>query len=139
MAHKPQRIIFDSNIWISFAIGKRLNELKEVFLNPNVRIFVCRKLVWEVSISIEKPKLSKYISPDRRAMLLYLMDVCPNVDIEEQISISRDPNDNFLLDLAVKINADYLITGDNDLLVLKNYRHTTIVSFSSFMAILDTI
>jgi putative PIN family toxin of toxin-antitoxin system len=139
MAHKPQRVIFDSNIWISFAIGKRLNELKEVFLNPNVSVFVCRKLLWEVSISIEKPKLSKYISPDRKAMLLNLMGVCHNVDIEEQIFISRDPNDNFLLDLAVKVNANYLITGDKDLLVLKNYQHTTIVSFNSFMAILETI
>ena len=134
-----QHVIFDSNIWISFAIGKRLNELKIALTHPNVKVFVCRKLLWEVSGTIQKSKFAKYISPERRQMLLELMEACHCVEIEGQITISRDPNDDFLLDLATKINADYLITRDNDLLVLKKYQQTNIVSFSSFMAILDII
>jgi len=132
-------VIFDSNIWISFAIGKRLNELKTALTHPNVKVFVCRKLLWEVSGTIRKSKLAKYISPERRQMLLELMESCHHIEIEEQISILRDPNDDFLLDLATKINANYLITGDNDLLILKNYQHTKIVSFGTFMTILDLI
>jgi putative PIN family toxin of toxin-antitoxin system len=132
-----QRVIFDSNIWISFAIGKRLSEMKVTLTHPNVKVFVCQKLLREISETIQKPKLIKYISPERRQMLLELMTACHCVEIEEQIFISRDPKDNFLLDLAAKINADYLITGDKDLLVLKKYQHTNIVSFNSFMAILS--
>ena len=134
-----QHVIFDSNIWISFAIGKRLNELKTALTHSNIKVFVCRKLLWEVSGTVQKSKFAKYILPERRQMLIELMEACHCVEIEEQISISRDPNDNFLLDLAEKINADYLVTGDNDLLILKGHQHTNIVSFASFMTILDTI
>jgi putative PIN family toxin of toxin-antitoxin system len=134
-----QRVIFDSNIWISFAIGKRLNELKVSLTHPNIKVFVCRKLLREVGETARKSKLAKYISPDRRQMLLELMEACHCVDIEEQVFISRDPDDNFLLDLAAKINADYLITGDNDLLILKKFQCTNIIPFNSYMAILETI
>lgn len=38
---------------------------------------------------------------------------------EEQLPIrSRDPKDNKLLACALSTNADYLITGDEDLLIL---------------------
>jgi uncharacterized protein len=46
----------------------------------------------------------------------------------------RDSKDNFLLSLAVLGNADFLITGDNDLLVLESYQATSIIKLSSFIA-----
>jgi len=136
MQDSTKRVIFDSNIWVSFAIGKRLNELKLALTHPKIEVLVCRKLLWEVSVVIQKPKLLKYISQDRQKMLIDLMRACQYVNIEEQISISRDPSDDYLLDLAVTANADFLVTGDNDLLILKNCQNTSIVSFASFMAIL---
>ena len=133
------RVIFDSNIWVSFAIGKRLNELRMALTHPKVEVFVCQKLLWEVRVTIQKPKLRKYVSHDRQKMLLELMNACQCVNIVEQIAISRDPNDDYLLDLAATVNADFIITGDNDLLILKNYHHSNIVSFASFMAAIDTL
>jgi putative PIN family toxin of toxin-antitoxin system len=44
----------------------------------------------------------------------------------------RDPKDNFLLELAVDGKADYLITGDDDLLELKTVNKTKIVTFRDF-------
>jgi len=139
MQNPSKRVIFDSNIWISFAIGKRLNELKFALTHPKVEVFVCQKLLWEVRVTIQKPKLGKYISQDRLKILLELMHACQCVNIVEQIAISRDPNDDYLLDLAATAEADFLVTGDNDLLILKNYQNTNIVSFASFMAVIDTL
>ena len=133
-----KRVIFDSNIWVSFAIGKRLNELSAALTHPNVEVFVCQKLLWEVREVVQKPKLLKYISSERRKLLFDLMQACRCMKIVEQVSISRDPNDDYLLDLVSTTNADYLVTGDSDLLVLRNYQNTNIISFSSFMAVLDT-
>ena len=138
MRNPSIRVIFDSNIWISFAIGKRLKELKMALTHPKVEVFVCQKLLWEVRATTHKPKLLKYISQDRQKMLIDLMQACQSVNIEEQISISRDPNDDYLLDLSVTADADFLVTGDNDLLILKNYHNTNIVSFTSFMAVIAT-
>jgi putative PIN family toxin of toxin-antitoxin system len=139
MRNFSKRVIFDSNIWVSFAIGKRLDELKTILTHPQVEIFVCQKLLWEVKVVIQKPKLVKYISQERQKMLLDLMQACQHVNIVEQISISRDPNDDYLLDLITTTGADFLVTGDNDLLVLKNHQKANIVSFASFMAVIDTL
>ena len=139
MQNISKRVIFDSNIWISFYIGKRLNELRIALTHPKVKVFVCQKLLWEVKATTQKPKLLKYISPDRERMLLEIMQACQYVNIVEQVSISRDPNDDYLLDLAVTTDADFLVTGDKDLLVLKKYHNTNIISYSSFMAVIDTL
>ncbi|MCL2041240.1 MAG: putative toxin-antitoxin system toxin component, PIN family [Bacteroidales bacterium] len=138
MQNFSKRVIFDSNIWVSFAIGKRLNELRMALTHPKIEVFVCRKLLWEVSTVIQQPKLFKYISQERQKLLLELMQACQCVGIVEQISISRDPNDDYLLDLAATTNADFLVTGDNDLLILKTFQNASIVSFASFMAVMDT-
>jgi len=139
MPNSSKRVIFDSNIWVSFAIGKRLNELRMALTHPKVEVFVCQKLLWEVKMVIQKPKLIKYISQERQTMLLELMQACQYVNIMEQISILRDPNDDYLLDLAVTADVDFLVTGDNDLLVLKNYQNTNIISFASFMAVIESL
>jgi len=59
----------------------------------------------------------------------------PAVDIE--VPELRDPKDLYLLALAKVNNADFLLTGDKDLLILKRHEHTRIISFAGFMAILD--
>ena len=45
---------------------------------------------------------------------------------------NRDPKDNFLLDLIHFSKADYLITGDKDLLILNPFLTATIFTPSQF-------
>ena len=85
MQNLSKRVIFDANIWVSFAIGKRLNELRMALTHPKVEVFVCQKLLWEVRATTQKPKLHKYISQDRQKILLELMKACQCVNILEQI------------------------------------------------------
>jgi len=139
MQNLSKRVIFDSNIWVSFGIGKRLNELKIALTHPRIEVFVCQKLLWEVKVVVQKPKLLKYISQDRQKLLLELMQACQCVNNVKQTSISRDPNDDYLLDLAIATDADFLVTGDNDLLILRKYQTANIISFSAFMAVIDTL
>jgi putative PIN family toxin of toxin-antitoxin system len=53
-------------------------------------------------------------------------------DIYNPISLCRDPKDNKFLDVAIASYADYLITGDDDLLVLKVIGNTTIITPRAF-------
>lgn len=60
----------------------------------------------------------------------------PFIDLVEVTSIvtaCRDPKDNFLLALAKDGKADYLLTGDGDLLELIKFGKTKIVTISSFL------
>jgi len=47
----------------------------------------------------------------------------------------RDPKDNFLLALAKDGNADYLITGDDDLRSMNQFEKTIIVKLNEFETI----
>jgi uncharacterized protein len=53
--------------------------------------------------------------------------------VKTEITVCRDAKDNFLLSLAVDSAADYLLTGDNDLLEIKEILNTEIITISSFL------
>ncbi|RAJ25840.1 putative PIN family toxin of toxin-antitoxin system [Gelidibacter algens] len=55
------------------------------------------------------------------------------VEVKSDIKICRDAKDNFLLNLSVDSNAEYLITGDANLLVLKKIGKTKIIEYSDFV------
>jgi len=52
--------------------------------------------------------------------------------------VCRDPDDIKILGLAVASNADYIVTGDKDLLVLKRFQGIPIVNPRSFSDILHS-
>ena len=51
-------------------------------------------------------------------------------------AVPRDPHDNMVLECALEGNAQFIVTGDNDLLVLKAFRNIQIVNASEFLKVL---
>ncbi len=51
----------------------------------------------------------------------------------QKVRLCRDPKDNQFLELSFAAKADYLVTGDKDLLSLKNFRSTQIVTPKQFL------
>lgn len=54
-------------------------------------------------------------------------------NIESVVTVCRDVKDNYLLALAKDTNAHFLITGDEDLLVLSKFGNTQIIRFKDFI------
>jgi len=133
------RLILDTNLWISFLISSKYEKLDELLFNQKCKLLFSQELL-EVFVTVSKrPKLRKYISRDELEDLLETIDeVAEFVNVTSEISESRDPKDNFLLSLAVDGKADYLLTGDKDLLVLKEFGNTEIKTISEFFDIIDS-
>jgi putative PIN family toxin of toxin-antitoxin system len=55
----------------------------------------------------------------------------------EQVAICRDPKDDKFLEVALAGQADVIVSGDEDLLILDPYAGIPIVSPSQFLAMLD--
>jgi len=53
-----------------------------------------------------------------------------------RFEICRDDRDNMFLDLAYEGKADYIITGDKDLLVLKNFKGSIVVKPAQFVKLI---
>ena len=56
---------------------------------------------------------------------------------ERRIEVCRDPKDNMVLEAAVAGEADYIVTGDEDLLVLDPFEGIRIVGAAEFLKALD--
>ena len=59
------------------------------------------------------------------------------IDPQHRIQACRDPRDDMLLEIAVEGRADYLVSGDQDLLVLHPFEEISIVKPAVFLKQLD--
>lgn len=134
------RVVTDTNIRIGFLIGKTLSDLSEAVINDNIRILFSEELFDELIEVIQRPKFKKYFSLENIAELISLLDFkTEKIEITEYFGDCRDPKDNFLLDLCVSGNDDYLITGDDDLLALTPFRGVEIINYRLFREILQIL
>jgi putative PIN family toxin of toxin-antitoxin system len=132
------KIIIDTNLWISLLIGKRMSELRTLCNNNSVSVYICEELKEEFLRIASREKIRKYVSNERIEQTFELMETSCIYDyITNIVTLSelRDANDLYLLAFAETIQADYILTGDKDLLVLKYHKDTQIVTFNEFMAI----
>jgi putative PIN family toxin of toxin-antitoxin system len=61
-----------------------------------------------------------------------LNEASVNIKISTITNLCRDEKDNYLLSLAIDSDADFLLTGDNDLLELVKLNNTNILKFTEF-------
>lgn len=133
MSVKNIRVIFDTNVWISFLIGKRLISIKQYIANGRITIITTTQLLVEIKEVTSRQKLKKYFPRDSVVELIGLLNtIGENVEIKPTYFINRDPKDNFLLDLIDFSNADYLVTGDKDLLAHHPFKTAQIVTPAIF-------
>ena len=71
-----------------------------------------------------RPKFDRYASREKRVELLDLFpSVAEWIGVSSTVTECRDPDDNKFLELAMDGDADFLITGDQDLLMLAETAH----------------
>lgn len=133
------RIVVDTNIFISFLIGKILRDLPKYLHSKTIELVVSDELMNELIEVTARPKFSKHFSQELVGELLMLINE-RSVSIQPRhlVDICRDPKDNYLLALATAGKADLLITGDQDLLDIRKYGRTRIVPYKEFEKIMDS-
>jgi len=134
---KTFKVIIDTNLWVSFLIGKELVSLKGLIIDGQVQPVFSKESLDELKQVTQRPKLQKYFPPEKvNELLLFLNAISLFVEIQSNVEVCRDPKDNFLLAIAQESQADYLITGDQDLLILEKFQSTKIISYRNLLAIL---
>jgi putative PIN family toxin of toxin-antitoxin system len=78
MPNKNIRVIFDTNVWISFLIGKRLVNLVPYLASKEITIVITAQLLIELKRVIEREKLKKYFPKERVKELIELLEIIPN-------------------------------------------------------------
>jgi putative PIN family toxin of toxin-antitoxin system len=130
------KIVIDTNLWISFLIGKKSSMLKTLLSDTELTVYVCDELIDEIKSASSKTKIQRYISVADINAILELIDVyCKHVVLyKKATSPIRDAKDLFLLSLAETVHANFILTGDKDLLILRSHLQTKIVTYSMFIS-----
>lgn len=127
------RAILDTNLWISYLISKRLSEIDELFERDDLVLLFSEELLDEFIEVAGRPKFRSYFPDEDVEKLLSLFNEFGEIiDVTSEVDLCRDPKDNFLLALAKDGHADFLITGDEDLLAIRDFEKTKILSYSAF-------
>ncbi len=123
MQAKP-RVVLDTNLFVSGLISPAgtPHQLLRLWEQEQITLLTSAELISEVARVLQRPAIrQKYHLTDQliSALLTSLSQATEFVTPQTSLPVhSRDPKDDKLLALALGGNADYLITGDNDLLVL---------------------
>ena len=133
------KIILDCNIWISFLIGHQSRLIQRILTDMRFDVFVCDELIDEIHDVCSRPKIRNRINDEELDDFFRIIHAfCRMARIEQKTqSVIRDPKDLYLLSLAESIEADYIVSGDTDLLDLKRHKQTKMMKLTEFKNLLD--
>ena len=138
-AEPSLRVVIDSNVWISAALapgGAPAQVLRQVLQHGQpvfspITFEELRSRLW-------KPKFDRWLSLEQRQRLLHDVDACALwVALPAETALrnySRDPDDDAFIHTALAAHAPWLITGDQDLLSVRQPLPMTILTPAAALA-----
>jgi putative PIN family toxin of toxin-antitoxin system len=128
-------IVVDNNILISRLLLPNSLPAVAVRLALNEGIMlISEEVLLELTDVFNRKKFDKYVSLDERKEFICQLEVIAyKVEIVEKLKVCRDPKDDKFLELAVNGKAKFIITGDEDLLVLNTFKGIEILNPRGFI------
>ena len=134
MQEKRDRVIFDTNIWISYLISNEFSFLDKLIEEQSIVLIFSIELLEEFYEVANRKKFMKYFTSNELDRLIeFISTFAYFVNVQSIFDVCRDPKDNYLLSLSYDAEATHLITGDNDLLEMKYFYKTQIIEYSSYI------
>lgn len=126
------KVVIDTNVFISgLLFGGKPEQILKSWAKNEFILCISPELQAEIVKKLQiKFKVSSQVIND---LILDLDEQAKKYLPHTKVSLLRDPSDNFLLALAAESNATYLISGDKDVLIMKEYKETKIVSPTEFL------
>ncbi len=133
------RCVFDTNVLISALLFDKSKPAQTFFAaTRNGEVLVSADTISELSEVLGREKFDKYLTEEERERFLRsLLQNAMLVEISEKIGACRDPKDDKFLELAVSGAADYIVSGDSDLLVLNPFRNVQILTPETFLSMME--
>jgi len=127
--------VLDVNIWISHIIKHKLYELSDLVLENELVVYRCKKLSDELFDVLHRPKHYKKTESFIKEYIHLYHILTIDFPIYLNFIGCPDPKDNYLFDLAMQSQADYLVTGDKTVLATPINPPPQIISFNKFREI----
>jgi putative PIN family toxin of toxin-antitoxin system len=129
------KVVFDSNIFISALVipGSAAEKaILKIIERKNDKLIISKEIISEV-LSVLSVKFSR----DKEAIsrvAVHLSEIAELVYPAKRIKVFKDDPDNRILECALSGNADVVVTGDKEMLRLKEYEDVKIITLKEYLA-----
>ena len=132
------KLVLDTNIFISaFYWGGNSKKIINRIIEGIDELYITDQIINEISNVMKRAKFNT----ENKTIEGYIKTIEKSgkkIFIQGKIKgICRDKDDDDKIECAVLSHADYLITGDDDLLILKNYEKTKIITQREYLNIVS--
>ena len=129
------RVVLDTNIWISaLNFGGKPAQILKIAVIKQIRLY-CSQTLFAELLGVLRKKFDYSDGKIKEVEVLFKKRVKfrePRINLNV---IKTDPSDNRVLECAFETEADFIVSGDKDLLNLESFRGIRIVNPTVFLKI----
>lgn len=139
---RPPRLVLDTNVLVSALLWEgNPGQLLAKAETGDVRLYTSRVLLDELEDALGRPKLAKRVGLTGLGIAEMMASYRRVATVKRPKPLdraySRDPDDDHVIGCALAARADFLVTGDDDLLSLGTVESVRIVSPAALLELLD--
>ncbi|TEU19382.1 MAG: putative toxin-antitoxin system toxin component, PIN family [Anaerolineales bacterium] len=138
------RVVIDTNLLITYLISHRdpmATIIDDHLAQGDFVVLSSPELLAELDRALSYPRLQKFYDKDTRLRFVALIaQLAEMQDLPDEIpAISRDPDDDKFIACAIAGRADFLVSGDQDLLTLERVGDVRIITARELLEILTAL
>ena len=137
----PLKVVLDTNIVVSVALSSDGNPARifEMLLYGKIKNYTSKEILEEIKQVMEREKIRKIINFEDKEFIINTFErVSEKISPEKRYEIIKDdPKDNKFIECAVSASANYIISGDEHLLNLKEFNNIKIISPADFVNLVE--
>jgi putative PIN family toxin of toxin-antitoxin system len=134
---KSPKVVLDTNVLISALVfGGKPREVTELLVDTIIVVYS-----QEILTELRRIILLKFpaFSEDLQRLEKLLERDALRVELGSTlVTVSRDPDDNKFIETALIGGCQYIVSGDEDLLVIKKFKNIQILKPADFLKLLDS-
>ena len=134
---KLPNYVLDTNVIVSALLFKNSQPRQALDKARHQGNVLMSEFIWqEITEVLTRPKFERYVSSiERELFITWLGELVYFVEISKTVNVCRDAKDDKFLELAVNGNAELIVSGDQDLLILNPFLRISIVTARDFLGV----
>lgn len=134
------KVVLDSNIFISFLISHKppISTILDLWRRGELAVYYSVEILDELKRALEYPKIRKMVSDSDSISLIDAIKILGILVVpSKKIEVCRDKEDDKYLEVCLESGCGFLISGDEDLLAIKEFRGVKIINPSEFVSLIQ--
>lgn len=133
------KVLLDTNVWISGLLWRgKAREVINLAQQKKITVYSSLLLLNELTETLNYPKLQRRLNQleiTNSELIEEVKKLTKVCEITSLLSVPdlRDPKDKIVLETAITIPVDVIISGDEDLLILQKFQSIPIVTIAHFL------